>query len=70
MATGRRIARTIGAALAAAAILLPLSGAWAGGNSCSLNDVWNALQNTLNTLPAGASKGSPATQSARRRDAR
>jgi len=43
--------------VAAAAMLLPLSGARAGGNSCNLNDVWNALQNTLNTISSSNCAG-------------
>ena len=57
MATGRRIARTIGAALvAAAAMLLPTASARAHPD-CSINDIWNALQNTLNTISSSNCAG-------------
>ncbi len=57
MTTGRRIARTIGAALvAAAAMLLPTASARAHPD-CSINDIWNALQNTLNTISSSNCAG-------------
>jgi hypothetical protein len=55
MATGRRIARTIGAALVGAAMLMPASSARAGG--CDLGDLLNAFQDTLNTLDSTACAG-------------
>ena len=57
MATGRRIALTISAAWLAAAMLLPLSSAKAGGSSCNLNDIWTALQNTLDTISSSNCAG-------------
>jgi hypothetical protein len=57
MATGRRIAAVLSAALVAAAVMLmPVSDARAGG-SCDLNDIWNALQNTLNTIASSNCAG-------------
>lgn len=57
MATGRRIAPVLSAVIAAAAIaLLPPSPAHAGG-SCDLNDILNALQNTLNTISSANCAG-------------
>ena len=57
MATGRRVALRVGVTLlAAAATLLPFSGARADG-SCSINDIWNALQNTLNTISSSNCAG-------------
>jgi len=57
MATGRRIARTIGAALVtAAAMLLPTASAQAHPD-CSITDIWNALQNTLNTISSSNCAG-------------
>jgi hypothetical protein len=55
MATGRRIARSLSAALVAAAAAFP-SGARAGG-SCDLNDIWNAFQNTLSTIASSNCAG-------------
>ncbi len=58
MATGRRIAAVLSAAIAAAAvILMPAGPARAGGSSCDLNDIWNALQNTLNTISSANCAG-------------
>jgi len=57
MATGRRIALTISVAWLAAAMLLPLSSAKAGGSSCNLNDIWTALQNTLDTISSSNCAG-------------
>jgi hypothetical protein len=56
MATGRRIAASLGAVLVAAATLTPASRAHAGG-SCSVDDLWNALQNTLNTISSSNCAG-------------
>jgi hypothetical protein len=56
MATGRRLTMSLAAALVAAAIVMPLSTARAGG-SCSVDDLWNALQNTLNTISSSNCAG-------------
>jgi hypothetical protein len=57
MMPGRRIAVVLSAALvAAAALSMPASPARAGG-SCDLNDIWNALQNTLNTIASSNCAG-------------
>lgn len=57
MATRRRIAVTISAALlAAAATSAPLTSARAGG-SCSINDILNGLQNTIETIASSNCAG-------------
>jgi hypothetical protein len=56
MATGRRIAAVMLAALLAAGVWLSPSSARAGG-SCSVGDLWNALQNTLNTISSSNCAG-------------
>jgi hypothetical protein len=57
MVSGRRIAVVLGAALIAAAInLIPVSSARAGG-SCDINSIWDALQNTLNTIASSNCAG-------------
>jgi len=55
MAIGRRIAGRVSAALVAVALLWPLPPARAGG--CDINDLWNALQNTLNTISSSNCAG-------------
>jgi hypothetical protein len=57
MATWRRIAVTMSAALlAAAATSAPVNDARAGG-SCSINDILNGLQNTLQTIASSNCAG-------------
>jgi hypothetical protein len=54
MATRRRIAAVLSAALVAAGTALPPSPAQAG---CDPSDLWNALQNTLNTIASSNCAG-------------
>jgi hypothetical protein len=56
MVSGRRIAVVLSAALVAAAALMPSTQARAGG-SCDVNDIWNALQNTLSTISSSNCAG-------------
>ena len=48
---------TVSAVLLAAAVLFSSSSVRAGGNSCSINDIWNALQNTLDTISSSSCAG-------------
>jgi hypothetical protein len=57
MATGRRITLRVGAALVAAAALAILPSPSRAGGSCSIDDILNGLQNTLQTIASSNCAG-------------
>jgi len=57
MTNGRRFAAVLSAVIAAVAVILIPPGPARAGGSCDLNDIWNALQNTLSTISSASCAG-------------
>ena len=57
MTKGRRFAAVLSAVIAAVAVVLIAPGPARAGGSCDLNDIWNALQNTVSTISSASCAG-------------